>query len=226
MATAAGTTPTTTAASTLPEMQFTTSGKVMDGFLPTDRPNVLNFSGYYLLKWFGQETTFGLTQQIAQGTPKSTCVPVVDSVSSCQFYDQRGTFATFAQDPTTGAWSVASVEHNARMPWFTQTDLNIGHSFKVSKKNEAMRLAFEANVSNILNQHATLSVSPTPFAQASEWLAFKNSSPLKTDVKKFLSGYDVAAEATAGGLVRNSQYGLPFLLQGARTMRLGVKFTF
>jgi hypothetical protein len=211
----------------LPEMQYTTSGKVMDGPLATDRPNVLNMSGYYLIKWKGQQTTFGLIQTIAQGTPKSTCVPVVDSTSACQFYDQRGTFATFAQDPTTGLWSVANVEHNARMPLFTQTDLNIGHSFKVSKTNEAMRLGFEVNAANILNQHAILAVSPNPFGRGTEWLQFSDSSPLGTNVQKFLTGYDVAAEANAqGGMVRNSRYNTPILLQNARTLRLAVRFTF
>jgi hypothetical protein len=41
------------------------------------------------------QTSFGVIQTVAQGTPKSTCVPVVDSTSSCQFYgDSRGTFCT------------------------------------------------------------------------------------------------------------------------------------
>jgi hypothetical protein len=39
--------------------------------------------------------------------------------------------------------------------------------------------------------------------------------------------YDLAAEANAqGGMVLNSRYGKPILLQNARTLRLGVKFTF
>jgi len=214
----------------LPEMQYTTFGKVLDGFLPTDRPNVLNFSGYYPLKWLGMETTIGLTQQIAQGTPKSTCIPVVDSVSSCQFYgNTRGTFANFAQDPTTGLWSITSVQSDARMPWFTQTDLNIGHSFKVSKKNEAMKMAFDFNASNLLNQHAVLAVSPTPFGRGNEWYKFTDptNAALGYNVQKFLTGYDAVAEANAqGGLVRNSRYGQPVLLQSARALRLGVKFTF
>jgi hypothetical protein len=213
----------------LPEMQYTTSGKVMDGFLPTDRPNVLNFSGYYPLRWLGQETTIGITQQIAQGTPKSTCVPVVDSVSSCQFYDQRGTFATFAQNPATGLWSVTGVQHGARMPWFTQTDFNVGHSFKVSKKNEAMRMGVDFNATNLLNQHAVLSVSPTPFGRGNEWLSFTDptNKAVGYNVQKFLTGYDLAAEANAqGGMVSNSRYAKPILLQNARTLRLGVKFTF
>jgi len=211
----------------LPEMQFTTSGKVADGPLGTDRPHVLGMAGSYTVRWFGMETSFGLIQTVAQGSPKSTCVGVVDSTSACQFYDQRGTWATFAQDQATGAFSVTSVDHHARMPFLTQTDFNLGHSFKVSKTNEAMRLAFEASAINLLNQHAVLSVSPNPFAQGNEYLKFSDNSPLGTDVKKFLTGYDVAAEATAQGkLIKNSRYGAPFLFQNARTLRLGVRFIF
>lgn len=211
----------------LPEMQFTTSGKVADGPLGTDRPNVLNMAGSYTFKWFGMETSFGLIQTIAQGSPKSTCLGVVDSASACQFYDQRGTWATFSQDTTTGAFSVDKVDHSARMPFLTQTDVNLGHSFRVSKANEALRLAFEVSAINLLNQHAVLSVNPNPLAQGNQYLKLSDSSPLGTDVNKFLTGYDVAAESTAqGGLIQNSRYGLPFLFQNARTMRLGVRFIF
>src|SRR5260370_3660915 len=109
-----------------------------------------------------------------------------------------------------GLWSVASVEHNARMPLYTQTDLNLGHSFKVSKTNEAMRLGFEVNAANILNQHAILAVSPNPFGRGNEWLAFSDSSALRTNVPKFLPGYDVAPEANPHGcMVRKTSYNTP-----------------
>lgn len=211
----------------LPEMQYSTTGKVADGPLGTDRPNVLNMAGSYTVKWFGMETMFGVVQTIAQGSPKSTCVPVVDSTSACQFFDKRGTWATFSQDPNTGVFSLDKVEHDARMPVYTQSDFSLNHSFKVSKSNEAMRLGFEFNALNLLNQHAVMSYLPNPFGRNNEWLQFTDASLLGTDVKKFLTGYDVAAEATAqGGMVVNSRYGKPFLFQSARTLRLGVRFTF
>jgi len=212
----------------LPEMQFTTTGKPVDGPLGTDRPHVLNASGSYLLKWFGMQTSLGVIQTIAQGSPKSTCIPVVDSTSSCQYFDERGTWATFTQDPNTGIFSLGSVEHGARMPLYTQTDFSLVHAFKVSKSNEAMRLAFEFNATNLLNQHAVMSYTPNPFGRGNEWLSFATkSNALGTDVQKFLTGYDLAAESTAqGGMVVNSRYGLPFLFQNARTLRLGVRFTF
>jgi outer membrane receptor protein involved in Fe transport len=212
----------------LPEMQYTTTGKVADGPLGTDRPNVLNMSGYYTLRWFGMQTSFGVIQTIAQGSPKSTCVPVVDSTSSCQFFgDSRGTFANLVQDPTTGVFTVASVEKDARMPFYTQTDFSLNHSFHVSKTHEQMRLGLEFNAQNLLNQHAVLSVNPNPFGRGTEFLKFADASPTGVDVTKFLTGYDTAAEATAqGGMVANSRYGLPFLFQGSRNLRLGIRFMF
>jgi Carboxypeptidase regulatory-like domain/TonB-dependent Receptor Plug Domain len=212
----------------LPEMQYTTTGKVMDGPLATDRPNVLNVSGYYLLKLGPLQNSFGIIQTVAQGSPKSTCVPVVDSTSSCQYYDGRGTWANLAQDPATGAFSLVNIQQDARNPLYTQTDFSLGPSFKVSKTNEAMRLAFEVNVSNVFNQHAVMSYNPNPFGRGNEWIRLNTkSNTLGTDVQKFLTGYSVPAEATAqGGMVLNSRYGQPFLFQGSRTMRLGVRFIF
>ncbi|HXN51755.1 MAG TPA: TonB-dependent receptor [Candidatus Acidoferrum sp.] len=212
----------------LPEMQYTTSGKVMDGPLGTDRPNVLNMSGYYLLKLGGLQASFGIIQTIAQGSPKSTCVPVVDSTSSCQFFgDQRGTWANITRDAATGNFVLGSVQRDARMPLYTQTDFSLGPSFRVSKTNEAMRLAFEVNVSNIFNQHAIMSYNPNPFGRNNEWVLFPSTSnPLKTDFNRFLTGYDPIASANSQSLILNSRYGLPFLFQTSRNMRLGVKFTF
>jgi Carboxypeptidase regulatory-like domain/TonB dependent receptor len=211
----------------LPEMQYTTTGKVVNGVLGTDRPNVLTINSYYPLRWFGQETTFGIIQSVAQGSPKSTCVPVVDSTSSCQFWGQRGTFANINRDPATGNLVLAGVDTGARMPWYTQTDFNLGHSFAVSKAHEGMRIAFEATVQNIFNQRAVLAVQPNPFAQANEFLKFTNLAlPLGYDVKAFLTGYDPIAHANSEGLTLNSKYNKPILFQGARTMRLGVKFIF
>lgn len=211
----------------LPEMQYTTSGAVMNGPLSTDRPNVLTLNSYYPLRWFGQETTFGVIQTVAQGSPKATCVPVVDSTSSCQYWGQRGNFADISRDPATGNLVLNRLEVGARMPWFTATDFNLGHSFAVSKTHEGMRLEFDATVQNIFNQRAVLSVSPNPFAQANEWLKLTNNAlPLGYDVKTFLTGYDPIAHANAEGLTLNSKYGKPILFQGARTLRLGMKFNF
>ena len=79
-----------------------------------------------------------------------------------------------------------------------------------------------------MNQHAIMSYMPNPFGRKNQWLSFTGAAnPLDTDVLKFMTGYDVAAEATAqGNMILNSRYGKPFLFQSARTLRLGVRFTF
>jgi hypothetical protein len=119
------------------------------------------------------------------------------------------------------------VQHGARMPVYTQTDFSLAHSFKVSKTNEAMRLTFEFNASNLLNQHAVLSVSPDPFHGTNQYLTMPGAPTQQAAVTKFLTGYDVAAEATAqGNMILSSRYGLPFLFQTSRNMRLGVRFDF
>src|SRR5262249_25111974 len=149
--------------------------------LGTDRPNVVLAAGSYNLKWLGMTSTLGIVQTIAEGSPRSTCIPVIDSTSSCQYLDQRGEWGNLACD-STGNFVLSGVNTGSRMPVFTQSDLNIDHSFNVSKTNESMKLTFEFNVINLLNQRADLADNPNPFAQSNEWLAFStNTNP---------SGYD------------------------------------
>jgi hypothetical protein len=213
----------------LPEMQYTTTGRIVNGPLSTDRPHVVTVNGYYPIRWLGMETTLGVIQTIAEGSTKSTCIPVIDSVSSCQFVGQRGTFADLSRDPSTGDLVLGRMESGARMPWYTQTNFNLGHSFAVSKTHEGMRLGFEANVDNIFNQHAVLAIQPNPLAQANEFLKMTvptTTNVLGYDVNRFLTGYDPIAQANSEGKILNSKYGKPILFQGARTMRLGVRFTF
>jgi hypothetical protein len=214
----------------LPEMQYTTSGKVVDGPLATDRPNVVTGAGYYILHWHQMETNFGLIQTIAEGSPRSTCVPVIDSTSSCQYWGQRGEWAQLSRDNATGNIVLNGVNTGARMPVYSQTDLNVAHSFGVSKTNEAMKLTFEMNVENLFNQHADLADNPNPFAQANEWLAFSApvtpANPVGTNFQQALTGYDPVALANSAKLTLDSQYGRPILYQNARTLRLSARFNF
>jgi len=214
-----------------PDMQFTTSGKIMDGPLPTDRPHVLGGVGYYSLKWFGMETNFGLIQTIAAGSPKSTCFSTIQAGSSCQFFEQRGTWVDITRDSATGDWIPGAIHNDARTPWYTQTDLSFTHSLHVSKTREAMRLAFEWNVQNLLNQAAPLSYNPLP-TSAQAFLLPDASNPTGVNFQQLMTGWDpfAAANATAYGvtspLTLNGRYGLPFLFQTRRTMRMGIKFIF
>ena len=45
---------------------------------------------------------------------------------------------------------------------YSQTDFNFGHEIKVSKTREAMRLKFEWNVLNLLDQGSVLQYQPNP----------------------------------------------------------------
>jgi len=212
----------------LPEMQYTSSGKVTDGPLGTDRPNVVAAAGSYNLKWLGMMSTVGIVQTIAEGSPRSTCIPVIDSTSSCQFYDQRGQWASLTHDGT-GNLILGGVDTGARMPVYTQTDFNIDHSIGLSKSNEALKLTFEFNVLNLFNQHADLADNPNPFAQSNEWLLFPptpSEAPAIYDYLTALTGYNAVSRANSQGLILNSAYGKPILFQNARTVRLGVKFNF
>jgi hypothetical protein len=216
----------------LMQMQYTTSGKLMDGPLSTDRPNVLSMSGYYQLKWWHMNTTFGATQVLAQGTPKNTCVPVFDSTSSCQYWAQRGDFANIHRDSATGNLVLDSLTVGARTPMYSQTDFNLSHEIGVSKTNEAMKLGFEWTVTNLFNQASILAYNPNPFSVAagSEWLDFSTSANIVgTDFLQAMTGYDpiaVGNSQTSSPIIYNNRYGLPILFQTRRTMRMGIRFTF
>jgi hypothetical protein len=214
-----------------PDMQFTTSGKIMDGVLSTDRPHVLSGVGYYRLKWLGMETTFGITQLIASGSPKNTCISTINAGSSCQFFDQRGTFVDITHD-AAGNWVEGAVHHDARTPWYSQTDFSFGHELKPSKTREAMRLKFEWNVLNLLNQANVLQYQPNPTFGSQNISLQDKTNPTGLDFKTLMTGWDPfgAANATkyttSGPLTLSNRFGLPFLFQTRRTMRMGVKFIF
>jgi hypothetical protein len=65
----------------------------------------------------GGTIVFGVIQSIAQRSPKSTCIPLVDSTAACQLYDQRGGRATFTSRVrllTSFAWGACSTARECR----------------------------------------------------------------------------------------------------------------
>jgi hypothetical protein len=215
----------------IPAMEFTSTGALNDGPLGTDRPHVLSMVGYYRLKWLGMETSFGVNQIFASGTPISTCIPVVSTTSSCQYFEQRGTFAQMHRDPANGNLVVDGVIRDARTPMYSSTDLNFGHQFRVSKNNEAMRLGFEMNIANLFNQASVLAVNPIPF-QGTNTTVTPITSSGAIDWNSLLTGWDPIAGANAQAygitlpMIFNERYGLPYLFQGRRNMRMAIRFTF
>jgi hypothetical protein len=122
-----------------------------------------------------------------------------------------------------------------------RSDFNIVHEIGVSKSNEAMKMAFEWNVTNLFNNDSVLSFNPNPLAGPanSEYLRFNTTANASgTNFAAGMNGYDpiVLINAEAAGtssfatgsqtLILNNRYGLPILTQGRRTMRLTLRFTF
>ena len=226
-------------------MLFDGQGHAIGGPLPTDRPNVFSGVGYYRLKWFGMETTMGLSQSFSQGVPMSTCLPTVDSQSSCMFVAGQGNWINFSQDPSTGDIVQDSISKGKRMPWLTQTDLNFSHELRVSKSNENLRLSLGLNVFNLFNQRAPITVfnsplagtqyaTPTGGALGWDYLSLMNNfnyMPIMNDKTIVIdpnSGNPVYGGPNTNGQPNTlaSRYGLPVFYQSARNMRLQIKFTF
>jgi hypothetical protein len=219
----------------LPQMMFDAHGKPVGGPLPTDRPNSIYGVGYYRLKWLGQETNLGLVQQFSSGSPQSTCLPTVDSQSSCMFVEGQGNWANFHQDAATGDIIRDSITQNKRTPWLIQSDLSLTHEIKVSKSNEGLRLSFRADVFNILNQHAPLALYNSPLATGVTTPSAAAGAPIGWDYLSMMTNFDYMGLMNVKNTTSNvngqpntfaSRYGQPIIYQGARNMRLQMKFTF
>jgi hypothetical protein len=214
----------------IPTMTYLPNGKIDDGPLATDRPNTLKLTGYYNLKWLGQGAFIGFNQAIFQGTPESTCLSVVGTTSACQWAEGRGNLVKFHRDPATGDLVSDGVIRGARTPAYLQTDLTLRQEFHPSKDHENYRLTFEADVFNLLNQHSVLAIQETLLAGGQlinpVRAVLRSPGDPGTDWNKVMSGYNYVAEINAEKLSLQNRYGLPVVFQGARNMRLAVKFTF
>jgi hypothetical protein len=221
----------------LPTMTYLPSGKIDDGPLATDRPHTAKVWGYYRLPWLGQETSFGVSQAFYQGTPISSCLPVVGTSSACQWAEGRGNFTRFHRDPSGNIVS-DGVVHDARTDIYLQTDLSVRHEIRVSKDHENYKLVVEGNGYNLFNQHAATSyyqfVIPTNLINPTRPSRF--SGDPQTDWAKVMNGYNYVDALNGTGafggaaaqqpLTLASRYGLPQTFQIARQFRFAVRFMF
>ncbi|HWR36718.1 MAG TPA: carboxypeptidase regulatory-like domain-containing protein [Clostridia bacterium] len=218
-----------------PWMQFDSYGRVIDGPLATDRPNTFKAYGWYHLKWWGNhESLIGLTQQWYQGTPLTT---YFDAYGANQYPEGRGMFVPATRTSGTGVVTFGKPV-KLRTPMFSQLDLNFVQDFHISKTNENLKLGFEANVTNVFNQHSVLSTDTNLFSTGSlqptaGLTAHCQISPLPTDCagvdyKSLMTGFNWQAQANSlePTTVLNSQYGAANLFQVGRTMRFKVRFSF
>ena len=122
-----------------------------------------------------------------------------------------------------------------RTPSYSQTDFSFVQNFHVSKTNERLMAGVEANIQNLFNQHSPVDYNSNlvgggggsqiqPFGcgtAGTNCVANQNF-----DYAAVMKGYNYIAQANAGSVILNGQYGMPYLFQSPRSMRFKVKFTF
>ncbi|MBI3698790.1 MAG: TonB-dependent receptor [Acidobacteria bacterium] len=216
----------------IPTMTYLPNGKIDDGPLSTDRPHTAKAFGYYRLSWAKMQTEFGVTQAAFQGSPISTCLPVVGTSSACQWAEGRGTFVQFSR-AGNGDFVKGDVVQDARSDPYFQTDVNVRHEIPVG---EGKRLGFEVNVFNLFNQRASVAyyefAIPTNLINPSR--PKRLPGDLGVDFGKVMNGYNYVDALNGTGafagvqsrLTVGSRYGYPNVFQTARTLRLALRFTF
>jgi Carboxypeptidase regulatory-like domain len=219
--------PDTTRSFDEPFYYFAADGKSSDGPLPTDRPNAVKGYVYYTLPWKGgaHTTTLGLFQVAYQGSPVSSWADVglgVGSPIEGTYIFGRGNYVNATAD-SSGNIQFGDVSAR-RTPWYTQTDLNLSHSIKLT---ERQTLSFNATLTNALNQHAVTSYwsglnsdnTPSALLNGSIFGGAAFYQQVET-------GYDPQAAVNGSGALLNTRYGQPNLWQISRHIRLGAVFTF
>jgi len=230
--------PDTTRAFDEPFYYYGANGKSTNGPLPTDRPNTFKGYAYYNLPWKGMTTTFGIFQYGYQGTPMSSYVDLAAMFAAIPYEATyiygRGKWVNVTTDANGNL--TLGTPYDRRTPWFTQTDFNIAHSFKVKERQS---LKFEANVTNLFNQHAPLQYYQgfnsanfqTPLvplmANGQPVTLFSGAGLYQT----LESGYNPQQFVNGDGgltsrVIKSSWYGQPEQYQLLRNIRLGVTFTF
>jgi hypothetical protein len=220
--------PDTTRAFDEPFYYFGANGKSTNGPLPTDRPNVIKGQVYYQLPWKHQTTSIGLFQQFLQGSPVSSYIDLAGASAPEPFESTyiygRGNWVNLTTD-SNGNITVGT-PYARRTPWYVQTDASASEEFKVGD-NKSVK--FEVNTSNLFNQRAV-----TAYWGSMDSMNF--SVPLSPGgaslysgaalYQALESGYNVQNLINTDGVIKNSQYGHPYLFQLGRTVRFELHYTF
>jgi hypothetical protein len=222
--------PDTTRAFDEPFYYFNYKGNNNAGPMPTDRPNVIKGYGSYTVKWWkGQTTTFGIYQQFLQGSPMSSYIDLFHGAYGAEPYESTYIFGRGQWvNVTTDAYGniTLGTPYARRGPWFTQSDFNVSHSIKTGDHET---IKFEATALNMWNQRAV-----TSYWGSIDSMTFSESlnpggNSLGSGAALYQAaetGYNPQSLINPDGVVANSQYGQPYLYQGARQIRLGVNYTF
>jgi len=127
----------------------------------------------------------------------------------------------------TGAMTVGNA-YTRRTPWYLQSDASVMQEFKPNRNNERQVLAFEATISNVLNQHSAIAYG----SQVDS--AIQTNPILPGGLALGQTGFYAAAEhaypwktlLNTDNVTMNSTYGKPIGYELSRTIRLKVRFTF
>src|SRR5260370_1268669 len=178
------------------------------------------------------ETNFGVVQFAFQGTPITSCLPVVGTSSACQWAEGRGNFVKLIRN-ADGSISSGGVVNDARTDPLIQTDFNLKHEIVIK---EGQRLSFEAAFTNLFNQRASVAYYQfmIPANLVSPTRASRFSGDPGVDWGKVMNGYNYIDAMNGTGafsgvqskLTLASRYGMPNLFQQARNLRLAVRFTY
>ena len=173
-----------------------------------------------------------MVQFAFQGTPITSCLPVVGTSSACQWAEGRGNFVKLVRN-SDGSISSNGVVHDARTDPLVQTDFNLKHEIIIK---EGQRLSFEAAFVNLFNQRASTAYYQfvIPSGLVSPTRASRFSGDPNVDWGKVMNGYNYVDALNATGsfsglqqkLTLASRYGLPNLFQQARNIRLALRFSF
>jgi hypothetical protein len=190
----------------LAELMFDSRGTLdFQGRLATDRPHVFKLYGSKTFDWGSRNATdIGLFFYGGSGTPLSTVVQTSNGIAV--FVNGRGDMG--------------------RTPWLTQTDLLVGHEFKVG---EGRRLRFEFNALNVFNQKTARS----RFSSLNRGAGVEEeASALNLNHLNVFNGYDYRSllnateDQLSGRGAYDPRYGLADLFNTGFQGRIGVKFIF
>jgi hypothetical protein len=196
------------------------TGKLVDGPLNTDRPHQIKFNGTLQLpKNLPQISGF---YNLQSGTPITTIATVENSE---MIMNGRGDLG--------------------RLPWFSQTDIQIKQVFKPFK-SENKSIEFSANIINLFNQKSVLhqyrNITQSSLTYGYQSVANQGAGPdwaAGTDlaaVNQFLQGgwngtgnwqsSVNAFNADSGGSIIDPRFRVNDLWQLPTSVRLGFRFTF
>jgi hypothetical protein len=163
-------------------------------------------------------------------------MPFGSFVAEATYIYGFGKWVNVTTDPATGAITLGT-PFARRTPWFTQSDINLGHRIKVG---EGKAIAFEVSAFNVLNQRAVTAyyegINSVNFATPLVPGLTAPGVPVSifggaAAYQVLESGYNPQTWINGNGgavppVIKSSWYGQPFLHQNARSIRFNLRYTF